>query len=132
LLPSEEWFVGATFRLAPGSAAESRSRITELLKRRIATQPLGEPNAGSVFRNPPGDYAGRLVEAAGLKGRRMGSARISELHANFIVAEPGATARDVYTLVRRVQNMVRERTGIELETEIKLIGDFEEEAHGQC
>src|SRR5262249_7526551 len=99
LPPSEEWFVSATFRLPAGSGAESRATITELLKRRIATQPRGQPNAGSVFRNPPGDYAARLIEACGLKGRAIGGARISAKHANFIVNEGGARAADIEALI---------------------------------
>jgi UDP-N-acetylmuramate dehydrogenase len=96
---ADEWFVGATFSLPPGSAAESRAKITELLKKRIATQPLGEPNAGSVFRNPRGDYAARLIEACGLKGRALGGAEISRKHANFIVNTANARAADIEALI---------------------------------
>ncbi len=81
----EEWFVGAWFRFAPGDEAAAREGIKTLLTRRIATQPLQLPNAGSVFRNPPGDHAARLIESCGLKGRAAGGARVSEKHANFIV-----------------------------------------------
>ena len=121
--PSEEWFVGATFRLPPGSAAESRTRITELLKRRISTQPLGEPNAGSVFRNPAGDYAARLIEACGLKGRAVGGAEISRKHANFIVNLGDARAADIEALIQLAESGVREKFGIALEREVRIVGE---------
>jgi UDP-N-acetylmuramate dehydrogenase len=119
----EEWFVAASFRLPRGDGAESRRKITELLKRRIATQPLDEPNAGSVFRNPPGDYAARLIEACGLKGRVIGGAQISEKHANFIVNLGRARAADIEALIVLAERSVRERFGIELEREVRIVGD---------
>jgi UDP-N-acetylmuramate dehydrogenase len=121
--PSEEWFVAASFRLKRGSGAESRSKITELLKRRIATQPLGEPNAGSVFRNPKGDYAARLIEACGLKGRVIGDAMISDKHANFIVNRGGARAADIEALILLAERSVKEKFGITLEREVRIVGD---------
>ena len=121
--PSEEWFVAASFRLKRGSGAESRSKITELLKRRIATQPLGEPNAGSVFRNPQGDYAARLIEACGLKGRVIGDALISDKHANFIVNRGGARAADIEALIVLAEQSVKEKFGITLEREVRIVGD---------
>ena len=121
--PSEEWFIGASFRLKRGSAEESRSKITELLKRRIATQPLGEPNAGSVFRNPPGDYAARLIEACGLKGRTIGGAMISDKHANFIVNRGGARAADIESLILLAEKSVKEKFGVALEREVRIVGD---------
>ena len=121
--PSEEWFIAASFRLKRGSAAESRGKITELLKRRIATQPLGEPNAGSVFRNPPGDYAARLIEACGLKGRAIGGAMISDKHANFIVNRGGAHAADIESLILLAEKSVKEKFGIALEREVRIVGD---------
>jgi UDP-N-acetylmuramate dehydrogenase len=121
--PAEEWFVAASFRLKRGSGAESRSKITELLKRRIATQPLGEPNAGSVFRNPRGDYAARLIEACGLKGRVMGDAMISDKHANFIVNRGGARAADIEALILLAEQSVREKFGITLEREVRIVGE---------
>jgi len=121
--PSEEWFVATTFRLKRGSGAESRSKITELLKRRIATQPLGEPNAGSVFRNPQGDYAARLIEACGLKGRAIGNAMISDKHANFIVNRGGARAADIEQLILLAEKSVKEKFGIALEREVRIVGD---------
>jgi len=119
----EEWFVAASFRLKRGSGAESRGKITELLKRRIATQPLGEPNAGSVFRNPKGDYAARLIEACGLKGRAIGKAMISDKHANFIVNRGGARAADIEALILLAEHSVREKFGIVLEREVRIVGD---------
>ena len=121
--PSEEWFVAATFDLKRGSGAESRAKVTELLKRRIATQPLGEPNAGSVFRNPPGEYAARLIEACGLKGRVIGGARISDKHANFIVNRGRARAADIEALIELAARSVKEKFGIELEREVQIVGE---------
>jgi UDP-N-acetylmuramate dehydrogenase len=121
--PSEEWFVGATFTLPRGSAADSRTKITELLKQRIATQPLGEPNAGSVFRNPKGNYAARLIEACGLKGRAIGGAEISRKHANFIVNRGDARAADIEALIQLAEGSVQEKFGIALEREVRIVGD---------
>ncbi len=121
--PSEEWFVAASLRLKRGSGAESRRKITELLKRRIATQPLGEPNAGSVFRNPKGTYAARLIEACGLKGHVIGNAMISDKHANFIVNRGGARAADIEDLILLAERSVREKFGIALEREVRIIGE---------
>jgi len=120
---AEEWFVAATFRLQRGPGAASRGKITELLKRRIATQPLGEPNAGSVFRNPGGDYAARLIEACGLKGRVIGGAQISEKHANFIVNIGRARAADIEALIRLAEGTVKEKYGVALEREVRIVGD---------
>jgi UDP-N-acetylmuramate dehydrogenase len=96
--------------------------VDALLARRAATQPLDVPSCGSVFKNPPGDYAGRLIEAAGLKGEQVGGARISDVHANFIVNRGGATAADVLALVARARERVAAATGIELETEVRIVG----------
>jgi len=102
----------------------ARERIKELLQRRIDTQPLNLPNAGSVFRNPDGDHAARLIESCGLKGRTIGGARVSEKHANFIVNPGGAgSAADIEALIAEVRATVRERTGIELEPEVRIIGE---------
>jgi UDP-N-acetylmuramate dehydrogenase len=120
---SEEWFVATSFRLKRGSGAESRRKITELLKQRIATQPLGEPNAGSVFRNPKGDYAARLIEACGLKGRAIGHAMISDKHANFIVNRGGARAADIEALILLAEHSVQEKFGIVLEREVRIVGN---------
>ncbi len=121
--PPEEWFVAATFKLKRGSRTESRRKITELLKRRLATQPLGEPNAGSVFRNPKGDYAARMIEACGLKGHAIGGAAISDRHANFIVNRGGARAADIEALIELAERRVKETFGIALEREVRIIGE---------
>ena len=122
-LGHDEWFVGAYFRLAEGDSAASRARIKEFLARRVATQPLQMPNAGSVFRNPIGDHAARLIESCGLKGLERGGARVSEKHANFIVNPKGAArASDIEWLIESVRATVRERTGVELESEVRIVG----------
>lgn len=116
-------FTAAWFRFPEGVAAASRARIRELLARRIATQPLSLPNAGSVFRNPEGDHAARLIESCGLKGHAIGGARVSAKHANFIVNAGGlATAADIETLIGFVRATVREKTGVDLELEVQMIG----------
>ncbi len=121
--PREEWFVGAWLRFVPGDGEVSRREIKNLLARRLASQPLDLPNAGSVFRNPPGDHAARLIESCGLKGRQLGGARVSEKHANFIVNVGGATAKDIESLIGQVQAAVREATGISLHPEVRIVGD---------
>ena len=97
--------------------------------KRIASQPLDLPNAGSVFRNPPGDYAARLIEQCGLKGCQIGGARVSEKHANFIVNVGGATATDIENLINEVQAVVRQHTGICLHPEVRIIGEHKS-SHG--
>lgn len=99
-------------------------RVAAYRRHRAATQPGAAQNAGSVFRNPPGDHAGRLVEAAGLKGFRVGAARVSHIHANFFIADAGATAMDVKALVDTVRDRVRDTFGVELVPEIRFVGDF--------
>jgi UDP-N-acetylmuramate dehydrogenase len=103
-----------------------RARMERSLKDRKATQPMGQPSAGSVFMNPPDDSAGRLIESVGLKGTREGGARVSPAHANFIVNEGGASAADVVRLIRLIQDRVKSETGTELRPEIKFLGHFEE------
>ena len=120
---SEEWFVAARFKLPPGDSARSRATIKQLLERRIAAQPLNLPNAGSVFRNPPNDYAARLIEACGLKGRREGGAMISDKHANFIVNTGGARASDIETLIELAHRAVLQKFGIDLEREVRIVGE---------
>jgi UDP-N-acetylmuramate dehydrogenase len=121
---SELWFLGAHFRLAPGDGEKARARIKELLAKRIASQPLSLPNAGSVFRNPPGDHAARLIEACGLKGFARGAARVSEKHANFIVNPDGkASAGDIELLIRTVREKVRDVTGTDLVPEVRIVGE---------
>jgi UDP-N-acetylmuramate dehydrogenase len=120
----EEWFVGAYFRLQPGDGEASRERIRDLLARRIASQPLSLPNAGSVFRNPPGDHAARLIEACGLKGLARGGARVSEKHANFIVNPHGAaSAADIEFLIETVREKVKGTTSIDLIPEVRIVGE---------
>jgi UDP-N-acetylmuramate dehydrogenase len=116
--------VWAEFGLAPGDRAESEAEIAEIVRWRRENQPGGQ-NAGSVFTNPPGDSAGRLVDAAGLKGHAVGSAHVSPKHANFIQAAEGGSADDVYALIQEVQRLVQERMGVRLEPELRLVG-FEE------
>jgi UDP-N-acetylmuramate dehydrogenase len=119
----EEWFVSATLHFARGDADGARSRIRELLSRRIASQPLGQPNAGSVFRNPPGDHAARLIEACGLKGRVIGGAVISAKHANFIVNLGNARAADIEALIALAQAAVKQKFGLTLECEVRIVGE---------
>jgi UDP-N-acetylmuramate dehydrogenase len=120
----EEWFAAAWFRLEPGDGAASRAVMKELLARRIATQPLSLPNAGSVFRNPPREHAARLIEACGLKGFGRGAARVSEKHANFIVNPQGAAhAADIEWLIEHIQRMVYQMKGVVLQTEVRIVGE---------
>ncbi|MCE9639028.1 MAG: UDP-N-acetylmuramate dehydrogenase [Betaproteobacteria bacterium] len=119
----EEWFAAARFKLPPGDGVKSRATIKQLLERRIATQPLNIPNAGSVFRNPPNDHAARLIEACGLKGSALGGAMISEKHANFIVNTGHARAADIETLIETAHSAVQEKFGIDLEREVRIIGE---------
>ncbi|MCI0346198.1 MAG: UDP-N-acetylmuramate dehydrogenase [Chloroflexi bacterium] len=129
-LPDDAVVIGAGFALTPGAEAEIQAKLREAREWRRANQPLNLPNAGSVFKNPSGDAAGRIIERVCGKGLSVGGARISEIHANFIVASPGARADDVYTLIRRIQRRVKEETGIGLEPEVRLVGDFEEVEDG--
>ena len=121
---ADEWFTGAYFKLAAGDGKASRARIKEFLTKRVASQPLSLPNAGSVFRNPPGDHAARLIESCGLKGRSRGGARVSEKHANFIVNPKGAArASDIEGLIEEVRQAVKAQTGIDLHPEVRIFGD---------
>jgi UDP-N-acetylmuramate dehydrogenase len=122
----DEWFIAALLRFERGDGATSRRLMKEMLERRIASQPLGQPNAGSVFRNPPNDHAARLIEACGLKGRRIGSAMISDKHANFIVNLGGARAADIEGLIELAHRSVREKFGVALEREVRIIGDADQ------
>ena len=121
---SDEIFAAAWFRFPPGDAQAAAARTRELLQRRVATQPLALPNAGSVFRNPPGDHAARLIEAAGLKGARIGAAEVSEKHSNFIVNPGGAaSAGAIEMLIGRIQADVAEKFGVHLVREVRIVGD---------
>lgn len=113
--------------LRPGDVAASAAAMRADVARRRATQPLSQPTFGSTFRNPPGEYAGRLIEAVGLKGHRVGSAQWSEIHANFVVNLGGASARDVLALVSLARRRVAERFGVVLEPEVRLVGEFAED-----
>jgi len=119
--------LSAELVLTRGDPDEMQARVESLMTRRKRTQPPGA-SIGSMFKNPPGDSAGRLIEAAGLKGMRIGKAEISPIHANFFVNLGSATARDVYSLISVAQSKVREKIGVELELEIELVGDW----GGQC
>ena len=122
--PPDGIFTAAWFTFAQGDRDAARERIRELLKRRIATQPLDVPNAGSVFRNPEDDHAARLIEACGLKGHRIGGAEVSAKHANFIVNPGGrAKAADIEALIAHVRAVVRAQTGIDLEPEVRIVGE---------
>lgn len=114
----------ARFRGSPGDRATAVKRIKEIANERAAKQPLAQPNTGSIFRNPPGDYAGRLIEAAGLKGRKVGGAMVSEKHANFIVNTGGASAADVFELMQLCQREVRERFRVDLVPEVERVGEW--------
>ncbi len=122
LEPEPEWFIAARLAFPAGSSTEALERIRELLARRVASQPLGQPNAGSVFRNPAGSHAAQLIESCGLKGERVGAAEVSRKHANFIVNLGGATARDIETLIQRVQGRVLQECGVALVTEVRIVG----------
>jgi UDP-N-acetylmuramate dehydrogenase len=119
--PSGEWFLDAELSLVPGDAAESLERIRGLLEQRGRAQPIGQPSCGSVFRNPPGDHAARLIEAAGLKGLRVGGAQVSDKHANFIINAGDATAADIERLIARVQTEVEQASGVKLVPEVRRV-----------
>lgn len=120
--PAEEWFLGARLRFEPRPGV-SNEDIRLLLARRKATQPIGEWSCGSVFTNPPGDHAARLIEACGLKGFSIGGARVSEMHANFIVNDGTASAADIESLIEHVMHTVRQRHGVALRTEVRIVGE---------
>jgi UDP-N-acetylmuramate dehydrogenase len=118
----EEWFVRASFRFVRGDAVTAQARIKELLAKRMASQPLDKPNAGSTFRNPPGDFAARLIESCGLKGFTIGGAQVSAKHANFIINLGDATAGDIEAMIDHMQATVRAKTGVELVREVRIVG----------
>ena len=119
----EEWFVAARFRFQAGDAAAAKTRIKELLAKRMTSQPLDKPNAGSTFRNPPGDHAARLIESCGLKGFIIGGAQVSIKHANFIINTGTATAADIENMIAHMQALVKAKTGVELVREVRIVGD---------
>jgi len=120
---TEEFFAAAWLKFERGDGDIARQEIKELLGKRIASQPLNLPNAGSVFRNPIGDHAARLIQHCGLKGRRIGGAQVSEKHTNFIVNTGGATAADIENLIDEVQAVVEQQTGVRLQCEVQIIGE---------
>jgi UDP-N-acetylmuramate dehydrogenase len=121
--PANEWFIACELQLEAGDGEASMVRIRELLNKRGETQPTGQPSCGSVFRNPPGDYAGRLIEACGLKGHCIGGACVSEKHANFIINTGEASAKDIELLIHHVQETVKREHGVELLAEVRVIGE---------
>jgi len=121
-LPRQEWFAAARFRLATRAPGES-SNIRELLRQRNATQPIGLPSCGSVFKNPPGKYAAQLIETAGLKGYCLGTACVSDKHANFIISGSDTTAKDVEALIIYIRQTIAARFGVDLETEVRIVGE---------
>ncbi len=117
--------LGAELDLRPADPRECLQRLEDWLRTRSDTQPLGPPSSGCIFRNPAGDHAGRLIDVSGGKGMRVGGAAVSDRHANYILNTGGATAADVLRLIADVRARMRDRLGIDLEPEIKLIGEFE-------
>jgi UDP-N-acetylmuramate dehydrogenase len=115
-------FLGARLRVTPDDGSHAKATRESLAKRK-ATQPVGKPSAGSTFRNPPGDHAARLIESCGLKNHRIGGAHVSALHANFILTDDGAKAADVEQLIQLIRETVKHKTGVELEAEVKVVGD---------
>jgi len=118
-----EWFLSAQLKLAKGDSQVSQLQIKALLEKRNTSQPTNKPTCGSVFKNPPGDHAARLIEACGLKGYRVGGAVVSEKHANFIENQGNATAVDIETLIQHIQTQVQQQFGISLKTEVCRIGE---------
>jgi len=124
VLPEQSMVLAAEFKLDPGHPDQIRERMRTMRKRRSATQPLSLPNCGSVFKNPQGDHAARLIEAVGLKGFAIGGARISAQHANFIVNEGDASSADIVALIERARREVKERFDIDLEPEVRMLGEW--------
>ena len=123
-LPPNFVITRVDFELHPGDRERLRTRVAELHEKRAARQPRGVPNAGSIFKNPPGTFAGKLLEGAGLKGTRLGGAAFSDKHANFIVNLGEARAAEVRALIEMARNKVKEQSGVWLEPEVKLVGDW--------
>jgi UDP-N-acetylmuramate dehydrogenase len=127
----EEWFIAANFRFDAGDEKTAMTRMRELLAKRVATQPLSQPNAGSVFRNPDGSHAARHIEACGLKGFTIGGAQVSPKHANFIVNLGGASAADIEAVIDHVQATVAVKAGVNLIREVRIVGDRGQPPRGQ-
>lgn len=124
--PKGEWFAAVVLKLEPGESETLLAQNKALLERRGSSQPTQLPNAGSVFRNPEGDFAARLIEATGLKGHCIGGACVSEKHANFIVNTGGATANDIESLIEKIREEVAQVQGVRLQTEVHIIGESQE------
>lgn len=126
IAPAKEWFVGAYFQLPKGDpkgdGQETQQRIKALLAKRKETQPIGLPSCGSVFKNPPGDHAARLIECSGLKGYSIGGAQISPKHANFIINIGDATAQDIEMLIHYIQDKIAQEHQVQLQTEVRMLG----------
>ena len=120
---ADEWFVAARLRLETGDSALAKQQIRKLLAQRGESQPVQQNSCGSVFRNPPGDHAARLIEATGLKGKTLGGAQVSRKHANFIINTGTATAADIETLLNQVQGCVEQAHGVRLEPEVRIVGE---------
>ena len=121
-VPAGEWFAAAQFRFARRAPGE-QSNIRQLLQQRNASQPIGQPSCGSVFKNPPGKHAAQLIEAVGLKGYCLGTACVSDKHANFIISNDDTLASDVEALIEHIRQVVDERFGVRLETEVRIVGE---------
>ncbi len=121
--PANEWFLEAIFRFDP-DVVPSMDTLKRMIERRKTTQPLGLPSCGSVFRNPPGDHSARLIEAAGLKGHRIGGAEVSEKHANFIINRESASATDIEELIEYVRQTVLDEHGVSLQHEVRIVGEM--------
>ncbi|MCW9012695.1 MAG: UDP-N-acetylmuramate dehydrogenase [Gammaproteobacteria bacterium] len=121
--PENEWFISAILKFEQGDGEKAAANIRSLLDKRAQTQPTGLPSCGSVFTNPEGDYAARLIEATGLKAYRIGGAIVSEKHANFIINTGDATASDIENLIEYVQQQVKQKQGVDLHTEVKIVGE---------
>ncbi|MCP4331030.1 MAG: UDP-N-acetylmuramate dehydrogenase [Gammaproteobacteria bacterium] len=121
-LPQQEWFAAAQFRF-PARISNEESNIRELLRKRNATQPIGQPSCGSVFKNPPGHHAAQLIESAGLKGYRLGTASVSDKHANFIISDSDTSAADIEALIDHLRERVAIQFDVQLETEVRIVGE---------
>ncbi len=121
-IPTDEWFVAASFRLSEKNSGEE-SEIKQLLQKRNDSQPIGLPSCGSVFKNPPGKHAAQLIQTAGLKGHCIGSACVSEKHANFIISQADTRASDIENLIEFVQNTIKQKFDVSLETEVRVVGE---------
>lgn len=122
-LANDEWFVACYLDIPQGSSQQSKDNIRQLLARRAETQPTNIPSGGSVFKNPQGDYAARLIEDLGLKGKTIGGAQVSEKHSNFILNKGDATAEDIERLIELVRKEVQDKQGVSLEIEVRMIGE---------